>query len=80
MKTELRTSNLELRTVESRAKPGKATPKPPSSQLLGRGLRPTSHPNATLKPPTCDLHATLKPPSSHPKAWGEPGEAALAGQ
>jgi hypothetical protein len=77
--TEPRTLNLELRTSKSRPKPPKATPEPPSSQLLGRGLRPTSHLQATLKPPPCDPYATLmrpscdpqatlKPPSSHPQA------------
>src|ERR1017187_8996353 len=34
-----------------------------AGRRLAKGLRPQSHPKATLKPPTCDLHATLKPPS-----------------
>jgi hypothetical protein len=34
-----------------RARPPKATSKPPQSLLIARGLRPQSHLNATLKPP-----------------------------
>jgi hypothetical protein len=32
-------------------KPPKATARPPQSLLIARGLRPQSHPKATLKPP-----------------------------
>jgi hypothetical protein len=51
-----------------------ATLKPSTSQLLGRGLRPSCDPQATHKPPPCDPHATLKPPQSLGKARDEPGD------
>jgi hypothetical protein len=55
----------------TRAKPPKATCKPPTSLLVGRGLRPTSHPHATYMRPSSHLHATPKPPQSHAGANAE---------
>ncbi len=42
-------------------KPPQATPKPPPGLLIANGLRPASHP-----------HATLMRPQSHPKATFKP--------
>ena len=59
--TEPRTQNLELRTLKSRTKPPKATPKPVDSQ-----------PIATPKPLQCVPKATSKPSQSSHKAPTKP--------
>jgi hypothetical protein len=56
-----RRQNAECRMQNRRAKPPKATHKPP-----------TSHPQATNKPPTSHQQATNKPPTSHQQATNKP--------
>jgi hypothetical protein len=60
---EHRTSNIQHPISKGGAKPPKATPKPPQSQLLGNQLGTQSHPKATLKPHQSHTKATPKPPS-----------------
>src|ERR1035438_10318540 len=64
--------NAECRMQTGRAKPAKATARPPQSVLIARGLRLTCDIHATLKPPQCDPKATPMRPQSHPTATSKP--------
>ena len=66
--TPRQTLRLPLRLACGSVLDPKATPEPPSSQLVGRGLRPSSHPHAIYMRPSSHPQATLKPPRGYPKA------------
>src|ERR1035437_2841555 len=76
--TELRTSNFELRTLTSRAKPPKARYMGGTSQVIGRGLGDASQVHARYMHGTSQGQAASKPTESQDRAYGRRGNQPLA--